>query len=76
MPASKANQRAVNKYIRNNYDRMELVLPKGSKQALKEVAEARTGGSVNELVKQALSMYCPEWIPKANQYMDNARDDK
>jgi hypothetical protein len=62
MTTSKANQRAVNKYIRNNYDRFEIVLPRGSKKALKRIAEARTDGSVNELIKQAITMYCPEWI--------------
>ena len=67
MPVSKAQQKATHKYIKANYDRMELVLPKGSKQALKDIAEYRTGGSVNELVKQALSMYCPEWISKAQE---------
>ena len=28
-PASKAQQKAVNKYMKNNYDRINLVMPKG-----------------------------------------------
>ena len=37
---SKAQQKAVHKYVKNNYDRVELtVKPKGKKEAIKVHAE-------------------------------------
>ena len=33
-PASKAQQKAVNKYMKNNYDRINLVMPKGKKEVI------------------------------------------
>lgn len=42
-----------NEYKRKNYDRMELVVPKGEKAAIKEVA-ASVGQSANEFVYQAI----------------------
>ena len=37
---TKAAQKAVNKYIANNYDRVNLTMPKGKKEDYKEGAEA------------------------------------
>jgi len=54
MPVSKANQRAVNKYKKNNYDRMEIVVPKGTRETIKVHAEARYE-SVNGFIKRAIS---------------------
>ena len=56
--------RYQNEFNREKYDRVVAMLPKGSKQVLKDIAQARTNGSVNELVKQAITLYCPEWITK------------
>ena len=38
-PASKAQQKAVNKYMKENYDRVNLVMPKGRKDAIRTHAE-------------------------------------
>ena len=38
-PASKAQQKAVNKYMKKNYDRVNLVMPKGRKDAIRTHAE-------------------------------------
>ena len=46
MPISKAQQDAVNKYKRANYDRMEMLVPKGKKGIIKAHAESM-GESVN-----------------------------
>ena len=51
---SKAQQKAVHKYVKANYDRMELTVPKGQKEAIKAHAEAR-GESVNGFVNRAIS---------------------
>lgn len=40
MAVSKANQRAVNKYVKNNYDRINVTFPRGMKERIKAAAEA------------------------------------
>lgn len=54
MPASKANQRAVNKYKKNNYDRIEITAPKGRRDEIKAHAEAHSE-SVNGFINRAIS---------------------
>ena len=39
MPTTKAGQKAVNKYMKNNYDRVNLVLPKGKKEIISAHAQ-------------------------------------
>ena len=53
MPASKAQQKAVNKYMAANYDRINLTVEKGRKEIIKAHAEAR-GESVNGFIKRAI----------------------
>lgn len=54
MPASKAQQRAVNKYMKANYDRINLTMPKGQKDVIQSHA-ASVGQSVNAFINQAIS---------------------
>lgn len=54
MPTSKAQQRAVNKYVANNYDRVLVTMPKGRKAEIQAHAEAR-GESVNAFIGRAIS---------------------
>ena len=49
MATTKAGQKAVNKYIASNYDRVNLTMPKGKKSEYKEAAEAR-GKSLNQFI--------------------------
>lgn len=53
MPASKAQQKAVNKYVRENYDKLLLTMPKGCKEGIKAHAEER-GESVNGFINRAI----------------------
>lgn len=53
MAVSKAQQRATNKYISKSYDRINLTLPKGRKDAVQAHAEAQ-GESVNAFVNRAI----------------------
>ncbi len=53
MAVSKAQQRAVHKYVKDNYDRIELTVPKGRKAELKALADSR-GQSVNAFVNEAI----------------------
>ena len=50
MTVSKAQQASVNKYVKANYDRINVTFPKGQKDVLKEHAEAHGYKSVNDLI--------------------------
>lgn len=50
---SKAQQKAVHKYVKNNYDRIELTVPKGQKDIIKAAAES-VGESLNTYVRNAI----------------------
>ena len=52
-PASKARQRAVNKYMKKNYDRVNLVMPKGRKDTIRVHAETN-GESLNGFINRAI----------------------
>ena len=53
MPASKAQQKAQNKWIAKAYDRVNLTIPKGRKEQIKAHAEAH-GESVNGFITRAI----------------------
>ena len=53
MAVSKANQRAVNKYKKNNYDRIEITVPKGRREVFQTHAAA-VGQSVNAYINAAI----------------------
>lgn len=51
---SKAQQKAVNKYVKNNYDRINVTLPKGQKDILREHAEKQRE-SVNAFIVRSIN---------------------
>lgn len=51
---SKAQQKAVNKYVKNNYDRINVTFPKGHKEILKKHA-SQYGESVNGFINRAIN---------------------
>ena len=53
MPVSKAQQKAVNKYMAANYDRINLTVPKGKKETIQAHAVAQ-GESVNGFINRAI----------------------
>ena len=53
MPVSKAQQKAVSKYMKENYDVYQIRMPKGKKDIIKAHAEAR-GESVNGFIGRAI----------------------
>ena len=53
MAVSKAQQKAVNKYMAANYDRVNLTVPKGSKDKIKAHADS-IGESVNGFINRAI----------------------
>ena len=52
-PASKAQQRAVAKYIKNNYDEIKVRMPKGKKEQIRTAAES-AGKSLNSYINEAI----------------------
>ena len=50
---SKAQQTAVNKYVKKNSDRINVTLPKGQREIIKAAATA-AGESVNGYIKKAI----------------------
>lgn len=53
MPASKAQQRAVTKYMRANYDAIQLRIRKGAREEIRQHAEQQ-GESVNAFIQRAI----------------------
>lgn len=53
MTVSKAQQKAVNKYVREKYDRINVNMPKGKKELIQEHA-SRQGMSVNAFINLAI----------------------
>lgn len=53
MATTKAQQKAVHKYVKAKYDRLEITMPKGKKDEIKTHAE-RQGESVNAFVNRAI----------------------
>ena len=53
MPASKAQQKAVAKYMKNNYDEIKVRVTKGNKDIIKSHAE-NNGESLNGFVNRAI----------------------
>ena len=53
MPASKAQQKAVSKYMKENYDVYQIRMPKGRREVIKAAADA-AGESVNAYINKAV----------------------
>ena len=53
MPVSKAQQKAVTKYVKANYDRIEIKVVKGRRDMIRAAALAR-GESVNGFITRAV----------------------
>ena len=62
MATTKAQQKAVHKYVRENYDRIGITIPKGQKATVQAAAE-REGESINTYTNKALlaRMGLVEW---------------
>ena len=53
MAVSKAQQASVNKYVKSNYDRINVTMPKGRKAEIKGCADSM-GESVNAYINAAI----------------------
>lgn len=54
MSISKAQQKATAEYVRQNYDRIEVKVPKGDKEVLQAHAQAQ-GESLNKFINRAIT---------------------
>ena len=64
MPASKAQQRAVAKYMAANYDEMKIRVPKGRRADFDAYAKEQgesVNGLVNRLMREAIGMSEEDW---------------
>lgn len=52
-PASKAQQKAVAKYMKENYDIFQVRMPKGKKERIRAAAES-AGKSLNGYINEAI----------------------
>ena len=66
MPYTKAGQKAVDKYVKANYDNLTIRVPKGRKAELQEHAKTH-GESLNGFVNRAIDIVVD---------MDNKAEDK
>lgn len=55
MAVSKAQQKAVTKYMKENYDEVKVRMPKGQKGVIKAHADKHDGGSVNAFINRAIT---------------------
>ena len=70
MPASKAQQRAVAKYMAANYDEVKIRIPKGRKADLEEKAQkmgVSVNGLINSVIRDLLEMTEDEWRKTAEE---------
>lgn len=52
-PTSKSQQKAVHKYVKNNYDRINLMVYKGQREIIRNHAE-KQGETLNGFVNRAV----------------------
>lgn len=69
MPASKAQQKAVNKYMRENYDRIALLVAKGDREKIKAHAE-KLGESLNAFLNRAVKETIDSDMKKAGRPLE------
>lgn len=58
MPISKAQQKSVNKYVKENYDRINVTFSKGQREIIRAYAKANSrsvNGFINAAVEAAMT---------------------
>lgn len=54
MPVSKKQQACVNRYVKENYDRINVTMAKGGKEIMRQAAE-KYGLSINGYINLAIT---------------------
>ena len=66
MPVSKKQQACVHRYVAKNYDRIEILVPKGDKEIIKAHA-ASNNESVNAFIGRAIAEAIQRDIAKSGE---------
>lgn len=64
MAYTKAGMKAVDKYVKENYDRLNIKIPKGRKSAVEAHAKSKgesVNGLVNALLRADMGLTEDEW---------------
>lgn len=75
MPVSKAQIKATNKYNAHVYDRLNIVIPKGQKQAVEAFAKEQgesINGLINSLLRREMGLSADEWKAKPEHATDTS----
>lgn len=70
MAYTEAGKRASMKYIKENYDRLNIKVPKGRRSAIEAVAKAKgmsINGLVNNYLRESAGMTEAEWKQPAEE---------
>ena len=70
MAYTKAGSKAVAKYVKANYARISITIPKGRKQAIEAHAKAKgesVNGLVNRLLRSDMGLSEAEWKKRADE---------
>lgn len=73
MAYTKAGMKAVDKYVKANYDRIEIKVPKGRKLTVEAHAESKgqsVNGLVNALLRQDIGLSEEEWKQVATDLVE------
>ena len=76
MAYSKAGMRAVEKYVKENYSRLNIKIPKAQKAAVEAHAQRKgesVNGLVNALLRADMGLSEAEW-KKGEEQSDNSLD--
>lgn len=69
MAYTESSKKATIKYVKRNYDRLEIKIPKGRKAAVEAHAQQKgesVNGLVNGLLREDMGMTEEEWKEKAD----------
>ena len=69
MAYTKAGMKAADKYVRENYDKITVKIPKGRKATVKALADAQgesVNGFINGLLRGAAGLTEDEWKGKGD----------
>jgi len=64
MPYTKASMKAVDKYVKNNYDSFLVRVPKGRKETIEMCAKSQgesINGMINRLLREVAQLSEAEW---------------
>ena len=73
MAYTKATMKAVDKYVKNNYDSFLVRVPKGRKATIEEQAKEKgesVNGMINRLLREDAGMTEEEWKDAVEAEMD------